>query len=338
MLKDYFVFDNVVHIYDLSDENLSDHRAARLGRQSIVGLGATWRAPQNQNDFGGDYERRFTPENMRQLLFEESDTDMAMAQAVPIFDWFRDGFAPVQSQYEFAAQFPDRVLFCGGVDPLYHGVEEAKREIERQVTEMGARSFKFYNAHPAGKSWRCDDKEIAYPLYEKIGEMGIDVVQFHKGVPFGPIYVEDFRPNDIQGPAYDFPDLNFIIHHLAEPYADEAISIAGRFPNVHLALSGTIGNYIVAPRKFQQQLGQMLQECGSEKLLWGSEAALYGTPQPYLEAFLDMQIPEDLQSGWGFPALTDDDRRRILGENFGRLMGVDIESKKREYENALKRG
>jgi predicted TIM-barrel fold metal-dependent hydrolase len=334
MLQDHFIFDAVVHVYDLSDENLGSDRSARLGRQSIVGLGETWRAPQNRADFGGDYERRFTPDDMRRLLFEQSDTDMAMAQAVPIFDWFKDGFAPVQAQYEFASMFPDRVLFCGGVDPIYHGVDGARKEIVRQATEMGARSFKFYNAHPAGKSWRCDDRELAYPLYEQIAEMGVDVVQFHKGVPFGPIYVEDFRPNDIQGPAYDFPDLNFVIHHLAEPYQDEAINICSRFPNVYLALSGTAGNYLVAPRKFQTQLGQMLQECGSEKLLWGSEAALYGTPQPYLEAFLDMQIPEDLQEGWGYPALTEIDKRRILGENFARLMGVDIEAKRAELTGA----
>lgn len=330
MLDGKFVFDAVVHIYDLSDGNLGDHPAAELGRESIIGLGATWRAPQNRDDFDGNYRRRFTPDDMRRLVFDDSDTDMAMAQAVPIFDWFRDGFAPVQAQYEFAAKFPDRVLFCGGVDPIYHGVEGARREIVRQVEEMGAKSFKFYNAHPAGKSWRCDDVEMAYPLYEKIGEMGVKVVQFHKGVPFGPIYVEDFRPNDIQGAAYDFPDLNFIIHHLAEPYADEAISICSRFPNVYLALSGTAGNYIVAPRKFEQQLGQMLQECGSEKLLWGSEAALYGTPQPYLEAFLEVQIPQELQEGWGYPAVTDTDKQRILGENFAKLMDIDIEVKRAE--------
>lgn len=326
MLKDYFVFDNVVHVYDLTEQNLSDHRAAALGKQSIVGLGDTWRADENRGDFGGDYARRFTTEDMYDMVFASSDTDLAMAQAVPIFDWFTDGFAPVQMQYEFAAAYPDQVLFCGGVDPIYHGVDVARKEIKRQAEELGARSFKFYNAHPGGKSWRVDDKELAYPIYRAILDQGINVVQFHKGVPFGPIFIEDFRPNDVQGAAYDFPELNFIIHHLAEPYQDEAISIAARFPNVYLALSGTAGNYLLAPRKFEFQLGQMLQECGSEKLLWGSEAALYGSPQPYLEAFAGMQIPDELQDGWGYPALTDDDKANILGRNFARLMQVDIDA------------
>jgi predicted TIM-barrel fold metal-dependent hydrolase len=326
MLNQYFVFDAVCHVYNLGDENLSSHKAAPLGRASITGLGDTWRAPENRELYDDGYVRNFTTADMHEMIFEKSDTDMVMAQAVPIFDWFKDGFAPVQSQYEFAAAYPEKVLFCGGVDPVFHGVDKAKDEIRRQADEMGARSFKFYNAHPGGRSWRCDDKELAYPLYETILESGVDVIQFHKGVPFGPIFMEDFKPNDLQAVAYDFPDLKIIIHHLAEPYVDECISIAARFPNVYLALSGTAGNYLVAPRKFEQQLGQLLQECGSEKLLWGSEAALYGPPQPYLEALVGMSIPKDLQDGWGFPDVTEQDRHNILGLNFARLLGIDVES------------
>ena len=50
---------------------------------------------------------------------------MAMAQVVPMFDWFRDWYAPVQTQYAMAKAFPDRVLFCGGVDPKYRGPQDA---------------------------------------------------------------------------------------------------------------------------------------------------------------------------------------------------------------------
>ena len=52
--------------------------------------------------------------------------------------------------------------------------------MQRQVEEMGARSFQFYNAHIDGKSWRCDDEAVAYPLYEQAMRLGIDVVQFQQ--------------------------------------------------------------------------------------------------------------------------------------------------------------
>jgi hypothetical protein len=52
-----------------------------------------------------------------------------------------------------------------------------------------------------------------------------------------------------------------------------------------------------------------------------------GNPQPYIHALATMQIPEDLQEGWGFPAITDEDRRNILGLNYARLLGIDPAAK-----------
>jgi uncharacterized protein len=215
------------------------------------------------------------------------------------------------------------VLFCGGVDPSYHG-PGALDEMARQVEEMGARSFKFYNAHIDGKSWRCDDEQVAYPLYEQALRLGIDVVQFHKGLPFGDQNMEDLRPNDIQKAARDFPNLRFVIHHLALPYFEECCSIAARFPNVYLAISGIVAMWFTRKRSFLKQMGQILDEVGPDRILWGSEAALMGPPQPYLDVFWDLSIPDDLQEDYGFPQITEEDKRKILGLNFAKLMGVEV--------------
>lgn len=62
------------------------------------------------------------------------------------------------------------------------------------------------------------------------------MVQFHKGFPLELGPVEAFRPNDLQYAAADSPELNFGIHHLGDPYVDEAISIASRFDNIFLII------------------------------------------------------------------------------------------------------
>jgi hypothetical protein len=333
MIDDIFVFDNVIHVYDMSDANLrTDSPTAEHARSSIVGLGEASRWA-GYNDPHIALDRRWTPEGLYQMVFVDAPTDLAMAQVVPIFDWFNDFFAPVRAQHAMAQMYPERVLFCGGVDPLYRGTPAAVEEIERQVTEMGAVSMKFYNGHIDG-SWRCDDRELAYPLYEKCGELGVDVLQFHKGIPFGMQNVEDLSPIDLQRPARDFPDLKFVIHHLGLPYFEEVVSIAARFPNVYLALSGQIDALVIAPRLVQQWLGRLLMEVGVEKLMWGSEAALLGGPAPYLKAFMDMEIPDDLRSGFGYPQITRDDKRKILGENFASLMNIDIAAKRAELAAA----
>ena len=111
---------------------------------------------------------------------------------------------------------------------------------------------------------------------------------------------------------------------LALPYFDECASIAARFPNVYLALSGVLALYFVRRKGFLMQMGQLLAEVGADKLLWGSEAALMGCPQPYLDALWALQIPEELQDDYGFPEITNEDKRKILGTNFARLMGVEV--------------
>jgi predicted TIM-barrel fold metal-dependent hydrolase len=327
MIDNIFIFDCVIHRVDLSDQNINHtnpHTASGIHR--IVETNKTFRAPEYRSH---DYRRLFSAEDMYKMVFEDAPTDMAMAQTVPVFEFFEGWYAPVELQHDLAVKYPDRILFCGGVDPLYRGLVYALDHMEYQVKELGARSMKFYNGH-APTSWRCDDEKVAYPLYEKARNLGINIVQFHKGQPPGPGNVEDVSPLDLQRAARDFPDMTFIIHHLSVPWVAETISIAARYPNVYLALSGNIQYLCVAPRQVEIWLGECLQKVGVDRLLWGSEAALAGAPLPYLKAFMDMQISGDLQEGFGYPAITREDKEKILGLNFARVMGVDVEAKKKE--------
>lgn len=325
MIDGMFVFDNAIHVYDMSDANLTDRDDSVYSRDLLLSAGAAgrWSA---YNDGKIEFGRRWSIEEVYEMVFVDAPTDMAMVQVVPVFDWYVDAFSPIKTQWAMAQKYPDRVLLCGGVDPVHMGVEGALEQIEHQVRDLGAVSMKFYNAH-VDESWSCDDERVAYPLYEKCRAMGLKNIQFHKGLPFGKMRVEDLSPVDLQRPARDFPDLNFIIHHLALPYFDEVVNIAARFPNVYLSLGGNINAYLIQPRLVQEQLGRLLMEVGAAKLLWASDAALSGGPAPYLDAFLDLDIPDDLRRGYGYPQITREDRAMILGQNFARLMGVDVDAK-----------
>jgi uncharacterized protein len=335
MIDDIFIFDNVIHLYDMSTPNLREDRPeAEETRDRILKYVKALRWPGNPelDDPAFNWARRWEAEDMYDLVFKQSPTDMAMTQVVPMFDWFKDWESPIVTQHAMAAAYPDRVMFCGGVDPMYRGLNHALDQIDFQIKELGARSFKFYNGHDRiPECWRCDDERFAYPMYERALAGGVNVLQFHKGNPWGQQNMEYLNPTDLQGPARDFPDISFIVHHLALPYFEEMVSIAARFPNVYLSLAGYISFYRIAPRRVQEHIGRLLQMAGPEKLLWGSEAALAGGPTPTLNAFMEMEIPTDLRSGYGYPQITREDKKKILGENFARLMGVDIEQKKAEF-------
>jgi hypothetical protein len=329
MKNGMFVFDAVTHVHDMTDENIVGDEGRRVAN-NLAAVATRFSVPPLYPARATLMGEIVPLEDAYRLLFEEADTDLAVAQTVPLLGWWKRGFAPPEAQYRFKEKYPDRVLFCGGVDPLFQGVEGAVEELERQVVEWGAVGMKFYQAHRRGLSWRADDQRIAYPLWEKCVELGITNVQFHKGAPFGNEHVEDLRPNDIQDAATDFPNLIFVIHHFGIPYVDETISIAARNPNVWLALSAWINLYPVMPYEALHQLGKALLFIGPEKLFYGSEAFAWPNLQGYIDLFANMEMPDELQEKYGYPEITDDAKRMILGENAARLFGIDIEAKKRE--------
>lgn len=327
MYDGYFVFDGVIHMFD--------NRQANTGAHGDEIASSIWNGVLRRQSPGAEGHPNFRHgsldvEQAYRLMFEEANTDMAMAQAVPMFGWYKDGFAPAELNYRLSAAYPKQIVFCGTADPIYQGTHGALEEITRQVKDWGAVSFKFYQSQLNATGWRADDRQLAYPMYEKCLELGVKVVQFHKGLPFGRQLMEELRPYDLQRAALDFPDMTFIVHHLGDPYIDETISIAARFPNIWLSLSTWLNNYPTQPRLCIERLGKLLYAVGPDRVVYGSEAFIWPKSQAYIKLFAEVEMPEDLQDGYGYPALTREIKSKIFGENLARLMGVDIPSKKNE--------
>lgn len=323
-----FVFDNVIHMYDQSPGNIVDaDYAQRVNRRwntimntplpaQATPMNSTWASEAIPVDRAG------------RLLFEDSDTDMVVAQTVPFFSYWKKGVSPVELNHALAVAYPERVILCGGVDPVWGGgLDATLREMERQVHELGASTFKFYNWQ-YDRGWRCDDREIAYPMYEKAAELGMKHLEFHKGSPIGYESMEELLPYDIQGAARDFPDLTFVIHHFGEPYLEETFNIASRFENVWVSTSAFFMNYwALAPDRAMHGMGRALQLVGPDRLLYGSEAFAWFDVQSIVDTFAELQISDELQDRYGYPPITPEFRRKMFGENQARLLGIDIEQK-----------
>lgn len=326
-----FVFDAAIHVQDFTDKQIkndSDGRRVRLLRKQLTGFIdlTARRGPAANPTF-------HTPPDLdwaNRTLFEQSDTDLAMACSVPLFAHWKAGLGPVELSYELVRSNPKRVLLTGGVDPAYHGLDHALDEMERQVKEWGAVSMKFYQYQQRGCSWRADDRDIAYPLWEKAIKLGIKMVQFHKGFPLELGPVEAFKPNDIQYAAADFPELNFGIHHLGDPYVDETISIASQFENVYLVLPLWFNQYFLQPHKMLHRLGECLLYVGEKRICYGSEAFIWPHIQTYIDAWANMEMPEELQENYGYPELSREIKERIFGLNFAEGLGIDLAAKKQE--------
>jgi hypothetical protein len=51
-------------------------------------------------------------------------------------------------------------------------------------------------------------------------------------------------------------------------------------------------------------------------------------------AFWELEIPQDLVEGYGYPQLTEQAKHKILGENLLRLPGMDVEETRRKLAGA----
>jgi uncharacterized protein len=326
MKNGMIVFDAVVHPHDFRNSALLSRDAEHL-RAAVHGA-LDWTVHRGGHTVShAAVEQPPSHDWANRVLFEESDTDFAMVQTVPLMQLFREGMAPARLSYELSRSRPDRYFFCGGVDPLHRGVQAALDEMDRQFEEWGAVSFKFYQAQTMRQAWRADDEKLAYPLWEKAAKLGIKAVQFHKGLPLGWQRVEDLAPNDLQQAAYDFPNLNFGAHHMGDPYIPEMVDIAARFSNIFIVLPVWFNSYFVQPLEMLHRLGKCLLLVGADRICYGTDAFLWPGVQCYIDLLADLEMPEELQEQYGYPAITDDVRRKIFGANFANLTGIDLAQK-----------
>ena len=260
-----------------------------------------------------EFFREWSVDEIYEMVIEGSDTDMIAAQPLPLTDLFHDGLSPWEKCAEMAAKHPDRAVFWGSVNPL-----EGKKALDlmtRQVEDHGAKAFKFYNVrYDYGQPfpWRMDDPRIAYPAFERAQELGVNLIGVHKGVPLGPQPIEHTRTFDMDGAAANFPDINFVIFHVGLPWLDEVLWQIVRYPNLYASIAATVNFISRQPRVFAETLGKMMWWCGEDKIIYGGESPIWH-PQWALEEFWNFELPRDIVEERGYPQLTEQAKRKILG-------------------------
>lgn len=208
-------------------------------------------------------------------------------------------------------------------------------------------------ASPTG-GWFLDDHEIGTPFLERVQALGPRIVCAHKGLG-GPVpnaSVAAASPRDIGPAAAAFPEIEFVVYHSGyerNPNGEEAafnaitpsgvdrliascrahgIGAPGSHvgSNVYAELGSTWFLMLRRPVEAAHVLGKLLAHFGPERILWGTDSTWYGSPQPLIDAFRAFTIPERMQAEFGYTALTDAVKDRILGANAAALYGLDIDA------------
>jgi predicted TIM-barrel fold metal-dependent hydrolase len=196
----------------------------------------------------------------------------------------------------------------------------------KTYTHLGA-TYSFTD--PVGEAFLGRVAELA------AAGVGPAVVCVHKG--FGA------DPADVGPAARAHPELTFCVYHSGyEPGAPaegplredgpgvdrllRSLRDAGVGPggNVYAELGSTWFYALRDPDEAAHVLGKLLVGLGPDRILWGTDSVWYGSPQDQLEAFRAFTITEAAQERFGYPALTEDVKRAVLGANAARLHGLDL--------------
>ncbi len=299
-------------------------------------------------------ENTCTPEGLAQLsqanmvkeVFVDSETAVGVVSGVP------NG---VPMPVETMAQTRDLVNQLAGserclsqamIDPhLPGGLSTALESLDHQVNDLGACAIKTYTGNG---NWRLDDEAIAYPMFEAALEHKIRVINVHKGFPQilgGGMGADYVRTIDLPKALEDWPKLKFVVYHsgyfpgpgTTEPI-QEFLDVIRSLKRKHRRrLYAEIGSsfavaFLSNPENAAHLVGALMKELGPKRILWGTDSIWWGSPQWQIDAFKNLQIPEWMQDQFGYPALTDKRKARILGRNAARLYKVRVRQRRCEIE------
>jgi len=287
----------------------------------------------------------FSREAFLHEVFVASDTTVGLVSAVPALpedspldnDEMQDTMLLVN---ELAAS--QRCVAHAGVFPNVgqDHIDSMSALLER----LEIVAWKTYTGFEHGDSsgWFLDDDVGAAFLDNVMACGGPRVVCIHKGLNLGGDATY-YSPRDMGPAALAWPEIQLVAYHsgfessLTEGAFDEAdpqgvdrliatVLEAGFAPdqgNVWAEMGSTWQILMQRPTQAAHYLGKLLKYLGPERILWGTDCIWYGSPQPQIEAFRAFSIPESMQEEFGYPALTQDTKARILGLNAAGLFGVD---------------
>lgn len=318
------VVDAVVHPYNLSESN-ANGQLGPMVREGFYQLHAHWNPPELQAPrhwFQADQDVG----RLMDTLCRESDVDLAVYHTLRLDSLFHDGLCSRAKAETLRDQYPDRSFVYVGLDPTL-GVERTLEDLDAQHEAIPeALGVKFYpDQIDPYRTFRMDDPEALFPVYERVRERGLKVVAVHKALPNGPVPLAPYRIDDVEGAAMAFPDLAFEIVHAGMAFVDETAYALARFPNVYANLEVTSLLLLKAPRLFQEALAMMLFWGGPLKLIWAT-GANFTHPQVALERFWTLELDADLADRYQLPPLDRDLKARILGRNWADMVGLDLDA------------
>ncbi len=327
--KDHFVALTECHlINEQSVAEISYYPEFQRWWQSVDGVVGAWAG----RSLAGGAEMPHPRASELIKYMDKADVDVAFALREGMMDTC--GYATCMSTNGFVMQeiapYPDRLYLECNVGPvLRRGVKHAVWELEYLVKNCNAKLCKVYQPEDDGP---LNDPRM-WPFYEKACELNVPLT-IHMGMAYVmPQPTRYTLPIQLDDVLLDFPELQVIAYHMAWPYHEEIIALAGKHKNLYLSVSGIIGWFERAPYRGYHMIGEALQWVSADKIVMGLDLPFddMGRVVDYIR---NLEMPEELQDKWGYSPITDEIRAKILGRNLAKLAKIKPTKRVKSRDNA----
>lgn len=288
------------------------------------------------------WARCFTDDVLIREVFLDSDTSLAVLSGLWGDPLPMETSEAARTRERVARLGKGRLLIQSVVQPTTASWERIAEEMERQVEAYTPSAWKLYTVWgPEGKGFWLTD-EVGRRTVERGIELGLPLFAVHKGLPLAGMDPTYTRPTDIGPIAAAYPEATFLVYHAGwepdreegpyDPQAERGVDALirslqengiGRDGNVYAELGSTWRELMKKPDQAAHVLGKLLLHLGEDRILWGTDAIWFGSPQDQIQAFRAFEIGPEFQERYGYPPLTPEARRKIFGGNALRVYGID---------------
>jgi predicted TIM-barrel fold metal-dependent hydrolase len=195
-------------------------------------------------------------------------------------------------------KYPDRILPSFQVDP--NQAMEGVRALKRAAQEFGVIAATFF---PCGcvPQVPIDDKR-AFPVYAACVELNIPIF-VNAGVPGPRVPMEAQNVARLDEVCWFFPELKIVMRHGAEPWADLAVKLMTKWPNLYYSTSA------FAPRYYPREIIDYANSSrGRDKVMY---AGYYPSGLSLERIFTELDTLPLKDEVW--PKFLRDNARSVLG-------------------------
>jgi predicted TIM-barrel fold metal-dependent hydrolase len=312
-----------------------------------------WQSFPQQHCGEDDPRVCYSIDHFLELMFLRSDTSMLVLSALPIYPQGSPLSPRIMDETRRIAEGlcrDDRVLLHAQALPNIGRPEDALDAMEATARRYPVVAWKTFTHFPTvfegdGNAWWLDDHDPSLPqvgerFIRKAIELGLPTICTHKGFSGGTPFAS---PRDIGPAARRHPDVSFVVYHSGfeartteGPFTRATANVgvnrliasmrrAGIGPNenVYAELGSTWWYVMRYPDQAAHVLGKLLRFVGEDNVVWGTDCLFYGSPQDQIQAMRSFHISEEFQERYGYPALTQRIKHKILGQNGARLYGIE---------------